>query len=201
MASTLAPAPKRIAMLCSGNGSNFKALYQHIKDKKPAAEIALCLSNRSACGAMVFASSVGIETVHLSEKQFATEEAFGRAMLDALQSHRIDYVFLAGYLKKMPTGVVAAYRGRMLNIHPALLPKFGGEGMYGMRVHEAVIAAGETESGATIHFVDEGYDTGEIFLQRRVPVLATDTAASLANKVLAAEHLLYAEALEKLLAS
>ncbi len=149
---------------------------------------------------MQFAREQGIATLHLSSKTHPDETAFADAMLSALRAHAIDLILLAGYMKKVPPAVVAAYPKRILNIHPALLPKFGGEGMYGMHVHQAVIAAGEKESGATVHFVDTDYDTGEIILQRAVPVLPNDTPETLAERVRILEHELYAEALEKVLA-
>lgn len=149
---------------------------------------------------MDFARSAGIEALHLPEKQFATSDAFAEAMTEALQSRKIDFVLLAGYLKKIPAAVVRQFPKRILNIHPALLPKFGGDGMYGHFVHEAVIAAGEHESGATVHFVGAEYDKGEIVLQSRVAVEPADTAETLAAKVLATEHLLYTDALQKILA-
>ena len=148
---------------------------------------------------MEFAHNNGIATAHISEKQFASYDDFVTAMLHELQRHQIEIVLLAGYMRKIPERVVAAFSGRMLNIHPALLPKFGGEGMYGMHVHSAVIAAGEKESGATIHFVSEEYDKGRILLQRSVSVLPTDTPETLAERVLACEHTLYPDALELLL--
>ena len=189
----------RIALFCSGSGSNFKALFHAIRNKQLPAEIVLCLSNRAQCGAMEFAEQNGIATAHISEKQFASFDEFAVAMVERLQKHQIDIILLAGYMRKVPDAVVAAFPGRMLNIHPALLPKFGGEGMYGIRVHTAVLEAGETETGATVHFVNEEYDKGEILLQRRVPVLPGDTAETLAEKVLECEHTLYPDALEKLL--
>jgi phosphoribosylglycinamide formyltransferase-1 len=112
----------------------------------------------------------------------------------------VDFIALAGYMKRVPARVVAAFRGRIINIHPALLPRFGGSGMYGTRVHAAVLASGDTVSGATVHFVDEEYDHGEIILQERVPVLKTDTPETLAARVLAAEHEIYPEALRRLAA-
>jgi len=120
------------------------------------------------------------------------------ALLKLLKKHRIDLIALAGYLKKVPPVVVAAYRHRMLNIHPALLPDFGGAGYYGMRVHAAVLASGAQQSGATVHFVDNEYDTGPILLQDRVPVMPDDTPAKLAKRVLALEHRLYPQALQLL---
>jgi len=189
----------RLAVFCSGTGSNFKSLYKAIADRPLGAEIVLCLSNRSQCGAMEFARENGIAALHLSEKQFATYAEFVEAMLAALGRYRVEAIALAGYMRKVPQAVVSAYRDRMLNIHPALLPKFGGEGMYGIHVHTAVLAAGDTESGATVHLVSEEYDKGRIVLQERVPVLAGDTPETLAGRVLECEHRIYPAALEKLL--
>jgi len=190
----------RIAVFCSGNGSNFKALFEAIRNKQLPAEIVLCISNRSQCGAMEFAQQNGISTLHITEKQFASFDEFAETMVERLKEHQIDIILLAGYMRKVPDAVVAAFPDRMLNIHPALLPKFGGEGMYGIHVHTAVLEAGETETGATVHFVNEEYDKGEILLQRTVPVLPDDTPETLAARVLECEHRLYPDALEKLLA-
>ena len=190
----------RIAVFCSGGGSNFKSIYRSIAEKPLNAEVVLCLSNRSQCGAMEFAHEQGIATVHITEKQFGTFDEFAAAMVKRLKDAQIDIVLLAGYMRKVPDAVVRAFPDKMLNIHPALLPKFGGEGMYGMYVHSAVLEAGETQSGATVHFVNEEYDKGKILLQRAVPVLQGDTPELLAARVLACEHQLYPDALEKLLA-
>ncbi|UWX57954.1 phosphoribosylglycinamide formyltransferase [Chlorobaculum sp. MV4-Y] len=188
-----------MAVFCSGTGSNFKALFHAIIEHELPAEIVLCLSNRSQCGAVDFAKEYGIETLHLSEKQFGTNDDFAHAMLSALQERQIDMILLAGYLRKIPDAVIAAYPEKIVNIHPSLLPQFGGHGMYGMRVHEAVIESGETRSGATVHFVNEEYDKGRIIMQNHVPVLPGDTAETLAERVLRCEHRLYPAALEKLL--
>ena len=189
----------RIAVFCSGGGSNFKSIYRSIADKPLNAEIVLCLSNRSQCGAMEFAHEQGIATVHITEKQFRTFDEFATAMVKHLKEAQIDIVLLAGYMRKVPDAAVKAFPDKMLNIHPALLPKFGGEGMYGIHVHSAVLDAGETQSGATVHFVNEEYDKGKILLQRTVPVLPGDTPDILAARVLECEHQLYPDALEKLL--
>ncbi len=189
----------RIAVFCSGSGSNFKALFEAISKRLLQAEIALCLSNRARCGAMEFAEQNGIATAHITEKQFASFDEFAVAMVERLKEHQIDIILLAGYMRKVPEAVVAAFPDRMLNIHPALLPKFGGEGMYGIHVHTAVLEAGEAKTGATVHFVNEEYDKGEILLQRTVPVLPDDTPETLAARVLECEHALYPDALEKLL--
>jgi len=149
---------------------------------------------------MEYAREHGIAAVHLSEKQYETYEAFVTAMLGTLLfEFKIEAIMLAGYMRRIPEAVVAAYPDRMLNIHPALLPKFGGEGMYGIHVHTAVLAAGEQESGATVHIVSEEYDKGRIVLQKKVPVLPGDTPETLGERVLECEHRLYPEALEILL--
>jgi phosphoribosylglycinamide formyltransferase-1 len=189
----------RLAVFCSGTGSNFKSIYRAIAEKPLDAEIVLCLSNRSQCGATDFAREHGIATVHLSEKQFQEFGDFVAAMLEVLREYRVENIVLAGYMRKVPEAVVAAFPDRILNIHPALLPKYGGEGMYGIHVHTAVLAAGETQSGATVHVVNEEYDKGRIVMQERVPVLAGDTPETLAARVLECEHRLYPAALEKLL--
>jgi phosphoribosylglycinamide formyltransferase-1 len=189
----------RIAVFCSGSGSNFQAIFHALKKKQLNAEIVLCLSNRSQCGAMEFAHQNVIATVHLTEKQFASFDEFAAAMVGCLREQRIDIIVLAGYMRKVPDAVVAAFQDKIINIHPALLPKFGGEGMYGIYVHTAVLDAGETESGATVHLVNEEYDKGRILMQLKVPVLPEDTPETLAARVLECEHRLYPEALEKLL--
>lgn len=189
----------RLAVFCSGTGSNFKALFHAIIERELPAEIVACVSNRSQCGAMDFAQEYGIEAIHLSESQFDSHNEFARAMLDTLRNRQIDMILLAGYLRKVPNAVVAAYPEKIVNIHPALLPQFGGPGMYGINVHKAVIASGETRSGATVHFVNEEYDKGRVIKQNHVPVLPDDTPETLAERVLRCEHRLYPDALEQLL--
>ena len=190
----------RFAIFCSGSGSNFQAIFHALKKKQLNAEIVLCVSNRSQCGAMEFASQNGIATVHLTEKQFDSLDDFAATMLGCLTEQRIDIIVLAGYMRKVPDAVVAAFQDKIINIHPALLPKFGGEGMYGIYVHTAVLEAGETESGATVHLVNEEYDKGKILMQRKIAVFPDDTPETLAERVLACEHTLYPDALEKILA-
>jgi formyltetrahydrofolate-dependent phosphoribosylglycinamide formyltransferase len=142
----------------------------------------LVLSNRAEAGGLEIARRNDVPTLVLADPADAS------AWLDGLARNRIDLVVLAGYLKLVPAPVVHRYRGRMINIHPALLPAFGGPGMYGLRVHEAVLALGASVSGATVHLVDEVYDRGPILAQARVPVLPGDTPATLAERVLAVEH-------------
>ncbi|ANT65574.1 phosphoribosylglycinamide formyltransferase [Prosthecochloris sp. CIB 2401] len=189
----------KLAAFCSGSGTNFQALFHAINERNLPAEFTLCLSNRSECGAITFARANGVPTLHLSEKQYDTSDEFAAAMLEALEEHQVDIILLAGYLRMVPRKVVDAYSMKMLNIHPALLPKFGGPGMYGIAVHKAVLEAGEKETGATIHYVDAEYDKGPLLLQRAVPVKPGDTPERLAERVLACEHQLYPDALEKLL--
>jgi phosphoribosylglycinamide formyltransferase-1 len=186
----------QIAVFGSGRGSNFGAIIGAIeRGNITGAAVHLVLSNNSQAGILELARRHGIPVAHLSRKQYSDDPAFAAAMLEILRLHDVNFIALAGYLKRIPAPVVSAYRNRIINIHPALLPKFGGEGMYGMRVHEAVIAAGETASGATVHLVDEEYDRGPIVLQQSVPVAGDDTPEILAAKVLAVEHELYPEAI------
>jgi phosphoribosylglycinamide formyltransferase 1 len=170
----------RIAVAISGRGSNLEALLRALDATAPA-QIALVLSDREAAG-LALARERKIPAEVLSN---ATD---ARAWLSLLERFRIDLVVLAGFLKLVPREVIAAYRGRILNIHPALLPAFGGKGMFGHRVHEAVLASGAHETGATVHLVDEAYDHGATLAQARVPVLPGDTPELLAQRVLELEH-------------
>jgi len=174
---------KRIAVLAAGSGANLQALIDRFAYRgTDAGQLVWVGSNRADAGALVRAQNAGIATGVIGA------HADGAAMLSMLNSCGAELLVLTGYLKLVPAAVVQAFRGRMLNIHPALLPSFGGAGMYGSRVHEAVIASGATVSGATVHFVDDQYDLGAIVAQWPVPVLAGDSAVSLAARVLQAEH-------------
>ncbi len=191
---TATTAPVRLAVLASGGGSNLQAIIDHLEalGDERAAEVVLVASDRADCGALAKARANHI-TAAVIEKP-----ADGPALARLLDMHRVDCVALAGYLKFVPTEVTSQWRGRIVNVHPALLPKFGGAGMYGRRVHEAVIAAGERVSGATVHHVDGEFDSGAIISQQRVPVEPGDTPESLAARVLAAEHHLYPRTLQVL---
>jgi formyltetrahydrofolate-dependent phosphoribosylglycinamide formyltransferase len=171
----------RVAAVVSGRGSNLVALLHALGDGAPA-QVVLVLSNRAGAGGVELARSHGIP-VHLL-KDIADPEEWCRV----LEAARVDLVVLAGYLKRVPDAVVRAWRGRIINVHPALLPRHGGAGMYGRRVHEAVLAAGDSTSGATVHLVSEEYDQGDILAQGTVPVLSGDTPDTLAARVLAVEH-------------
>ena len=184
-----------IAVFGSGRGSNFSAILGAIQRGEINARINLVVSNKPEAGILQIAEMNSIPAFHISHKQFKTEEEFGVKILDELRNHEINFIVLAGYMKRLPFTVIDRFRNRIINIHPALLPKYGGAGMYGMRVHEAVVAAGERVSGATVHFVDEEYDHGTIVLQRELDVLPGETPESLAARVLKLEHHLYPEAI------
>ena len=171
--------PVRVAVLVSGGGTNLQALLDALHDS-PIARVARVISSRPDTGALARARSAGVPTTVLRDAGDPAE------LQSALAGAQL--VVLAGYLKLVHPSVVARFRGRMINIHPALLPDFGGPGMYGRRVHEAVLASGAKESGATVHFVDEEFDRGAVIAQERVPVQHGDTAETLAARVLEAEH-------------
>ena len=176
----------RLAVLASGSGSNLQAIYDDLQKRGAAApaEVSLVVSDRKSAGALERARGWQIAAMHLPREG---SETLG----DLLTAHRITHVALAGYLRLIPVEVVRAFAGRMINVHPALLPAFGGPGMYGQRVHEAVIASGARVSGPTVHFVTEHYDEGAIIAQWPVPVQAADSPETLAARVLSAEHQLY----------
>lgn len=179
--------PMKLAVCGSGRGSNLVALLEALRGSGEA-EVALVLSNRPDAPALDRAREWGVPAESLNSYRDGSE------WLERLRQHQVDLVVLAGYLKLVPPEVIRAYRGRILNIHPALLPAFGGPGMYGHHVHQAVLASGATQSGATVHLVDEEYDRGPILAQGRVPVLPGDTPESLAARVLQVEHRLLPEA-------
>ena len=176
----------RIAVLASGGGTNLQAIIDHFASiANPAGTIVLVASNREKSGALERARAAGIPT----EVFDATDD--GTALLTLLDNVSADLVVLAGYLKHIPEDVIREYHGRIINIHPGLLPDFGGPGMYGSRVHAAVLASGATTTGLTIHLVDDEYDHGPVIAQWRVRVKIDDTAESLAERVLSAEHIVY----------
>ncbi|HYO45339.1 MAG TPA: phosphoribosylglycinamide formyltransferase [Gemmatimonadota bacterium] len=170
----------RIAVFASGWGSNMEALFEALAGRADAA-IVLVASDRTGSQALERARGRGVDTATVVPDHEA-------AMLDLLERARVDWIVLAGYLKRLPAGVVCRYRNRILNIHPALLPAHGGKGMYGERVHRAVIEAGEKTSGASVHLVDEEYDRGPIVAQEEVPVEPGDTPETLAARVIEVEH-------------
>jgi len=171
----------RVATVVSGRGSNLAALLRALGDSGPA-RVVLVISDRAGAGGLAIAARHGIPTHVLNDTADTAE--WRRVLARA----RADLVVLAGFLKRVPDRIVAEYRGRIINVHPALLPRHGGPGMYGRRVHEAVLRAGETRSGATVHLVTEEYDAGPVLGQASVPVLPDDTPDTLAARVLTVEH-------------
>ncbi len=186
----------QLAVLASGRGSNFEAILNNIKQGKLDASIQVVISNKSSAGALEIARQNGIPAVYISRMEFPEQEQFDEQLLSILNQYRADFVILAGYLKMLSPLVVRKFKNRILNIHPALLPSFGGKGMYGLHVHEAVLEYGCKVSGVTVHMVDEAYDTGPPVLQRCVPVQQDDTPETLAARVLKIEHQIYTEALQ-----
>ena len=186
----------RIAVLASGRGSNLQALIDHfatLGERSPAV-IALVASNRPQAPALDRARAANIET-----SNFDTSDE-GTALVDLLRANDIDLLVLAGYMKRIPPIVIDRYRGRIVNVHPGLLPEFGGAGMYGARVHEAVIAKGASHTGVTVHLVDEELDHGPTIAQWKIAVRANETSESLAARVLDIEHVLYPRAVEMIAA-
>jgi phosphoribosylglycinamide formyltransferase 1 len=197
-------ASKRIplAIFASGGGSNAEAIIHYGCRTAARFRVALMVSNNSQCGAVLTAQMFNIPTVHISSVTHPNEADYAASMLDSLHEYGIQMIALAGYMKKLPRSVIAAFSpngsaGRwVFNIHPSLLPKFGGHGMYGLNVHKAVLAAGETESGCTVHEVDGDYDTGMIIAQKSIPIHIGDTPEQLQRRVLELEHALYPDALQ-----
>jgi len=179
----------RIAVLASGGGSNLQAILDHFASlgESRHGDVVLVASNRPDAGALARAARAIVPHVVLRSPR----APHGADLAETLAAHHVDLIALAGYMRLVPADVTATFVGRMLNVHPALLPEFGGPGMYGERVHRAVLKAGATHSGPSVHFVDEVYDHGAVIAQWPVPVLAGDDEHSLAARVLRAEHLLY----------
>jgi phosphoribosylglycinamide formyltransferase-1 len=184
---------KRIAVFVSGGGTDFQSLIDGVKDGRIDARIALCVASKPGIFALERAKANDIPYEVFCKRDFPTAKEMFLRISERLDALNIDLIVLAGYMTILEPEFVRKYKGRIINIHPSLIPKYCGEGYYGMRVHDAVIAAGEKTSGATVHYVDEGVDTGEIIMQREVPVLEGDTAETLAARVLEAEHSLLPE--------
>lgn len=189
---------KRIAVLVSGGGSNLQSIIDNIEQGNLNCEISYVIADRE-CYGLERAEKHGIKNVLLDRK--VLKEKLSDEISNVLENddEKTDYIVLAGYLSILSPEFIKKWSRKIINIHPSLLPKFGGKGMYGMNVHRAVIEAKETESGCTIHFVDTGVDTGEIILQIKVPVLSDDTTEVLQKRVLEKEHVLLIEGIKKLL--
>lgn len=181
----------RLAIFASGAGSNAREIIRYFRNH-PSIQVSLVACNKAGAGVTDIASAEGIPVLMIEKEPFFRGDAYRKVLAEA----GIDHIILAGFLWKLPALLVEAYRGRILNIHPALLPKYGGKGMYGMHVHEAVINAGEQESGITIHEVDERYDHGRQVFQARVQLDAGENPESLARKIHALEHAHYPRVIE-----
>ncbi len=185
----------KISVMVYGGGTNFQALAESVKNGSiENAEIVRLITGSEKAFALQRAKALHIPSKVIKDTKDAAE------ILDLLKEAETDLVVLAGYLKILDPEIINAYKKRIINIHPALLPKFGGRDMYGLNVHKSVINAGEKESGATVHYVDEGVDTGEIILQKKVPVMPGDTPEKLAARVLETEHEILPLAVKKVIA-
>lgn len=189
-----------IAVFASHGGSDLQAIMDACRDGRIDARVSVVISNNRDAKALERARNAGIDACHISLRNYQTQEKHDESVLEILTRHHIDIIFLAGYLKKLGTAVLSRFENRIFNIHPSLLPKFGGLGMYGLRVHEAVLAAGERVTGITVHRVNEAYDEGGIIAQTCVEVLPADTPETLAARVLEREHSFIVEVLRDIIA-
>jgi phosphoribosylglycinamide formyltransferase-1 len=184
----------KLAVFASHGGSNLQAIMDACKNGELDAKVCVVISNNSDAFALERARHENIPCFHMSSKMYSTQEKLDEAIYSILQKYEITIVALAGYMKKLGKLILNNYK--VLNIHPALLPKFGGQGMYGENVHEAVLKSGDSETGVTIHLVDDEYDRGRILNQCKVPVIKGDTVETLSKRVLESEHIIYAETLK-----
>ncbi|MDR0401624.1 MAG: phosphoribosylglycinamide formyltransferase [Endomicrobium sp.] len=192
---------KRICVFASGNGSNLQSIVNSTNHGvlKGLASVVLVISDNNNAYALERAKKENIRSICIEDKKFENDKFFNDVILDELYNMSIDIICLAGYLKLINKKIIKKYRGRILNVHPSLLPKFGGKGMYGNYVHEAVVKSGEHISGATVHIVDENYDTGEIILQKKIKIFKNDTSNDVSKKVLGIEHRIYPKAIKKII--
>lgn len=193
----------KLGVLVSGGGTNLQAIIDACNSGilKDIAEVAVVISNKIDAFGLERARKNNIPAIFVDRKKVNDGTAYCEKLIEELKRYKVDLVCLAGFLLKLEPNFVKAFKGKILNIHPALLPKFGGKGMYGHNVHEAVLKSCEKESGATVHVVDEEFDHGPIVTQRRVPVLNSDTPEILAKRVLEVEHKIYPEAILKVIGS
>ncbi len=178
----------RVVVFASGKGSNLQNLIDVSKNSENLFKVVGVISNNKNSNALTISENEKIVGFNFTVMQFLSEEDFSNAILNELKKLNCDLIVLAGYMKKVPTKIISNYQNRIINIHPALLPNFGGEGMFGEFVHKAVLESKNKVTGATVHFVNEDYDKGEIILQEKIPVLDNDTTESLAKRVLEVEH-------------
>ncbi len=191
--------PANLGFLASGRGSNLRAIVDHCKEGRLDATPVVVISNDAAAGALRYAREAAIPAFHMNGETDGSWTKCDQAMTALLKKYRVDWVVLAGYTKKVGSQLLGTFHNRVLNIHPSLLPRHGGAGMYGRHVHQSVLDAGDSETGATVHRVNEEYDQGKILAQRRIPVVRGDTPESLAARVLELEHSLYAETLQEII--
>lgn len=183
----------KLGFLASGRGTNMQAIIDACKSGKLKAKPVVVISNNGKAAALDRAEKEHIPAFHIGVDTFPDNEQRDQLIADSLKKHDVDLVILAGYMKMVGPKVLASYPGKIINIHPALLPKYGGHGMYGKFIHEKILADGETETGITIHLVDDQYDTGAILAQRKVAIMPGDTAETLAARVLKVEHTFFVE--------
>ena len=189
----------RLAFFVSGNGTNAKAIIDSCRKSNLNACPVLLISNNKRSEALFWAKSYNLRVEYLNPKNFSSLDEVDRLHLNILKNMEVDLVILAGYLSKIGDKVIKYFKNRIINIHPSLLPKYGGKGMYGVKIHERVIESGDVETGITIHLVSGEYDTGNIIAQKKIKVLKNDTAYSLSQRVLKQEHIFYTHILNKIL--
>lgn len=192
---------KNIVVFASGSGTNFQSIIDAIEHGKITARISGLIANKSGIGAIEKAHNSGIPYFVFSPSDYPSSDDYSNALLEKLQDLDTDLIVLAGYLKKIPSSVVQHFSGRILNIHPALLPKFGGKGFYGLNVHKAVIDSGDKKSGCSVHVVTENFDEGPVLAQIKVPVKENDSPESLAKRILEKEHILYPKVIQQFLST
>lgn len=188
-----------LVVFATGSGTNFQAIIDAVNTGQINARISGLVSNRTDNKALERARKHNIETRSIRPQDFPSQKEYTRTLLKQLKKWQTDWIILAGYLLKIPTAVIQEYENRIINIHPSLLPKYGGKGFYGEKVHRAVLEQGETESGCTVHIVTEEYDEGPILAQKKVPVYPSDTPKELASRVLKQEHKLLPEVIADLI--
>ena len=177
-----------LGILASHRGTNFQAIIDACREERLSANVTVAISNNSNATALTRAKNANIPALHLSGKTHPDPEQLDAAILEALMAHQVDLVVTVGYLKKLGKKTLAHYQNRVVNIHPSLLPAYGGKGMYGQKIHAAVLQNKDAETGITMHYLDEEYDTGDVIAQVRIPVSASDTVATLEEKILQNEH-------------
>lgn len=192
---------KNIVVFASGSGTNFQAIIDAVAERRIPGKITGLLVSKDKIGAIEKAKKASIPYRVINPSQYTGKEEFASRILDCLQEWQPDLIVLAGYMIKVPAEVIKTYEGTIINIHPSLLPKYGGKGYYGMSVHKAVLEAGETVSGCTVHFVDDEYDRGDVIAQKKINILPDDTPETLSLRILTEEHILLPEVIKKLLNS